>query len=401
MDTTKAKKPQLVTNITVGERGRLSTDEIRTLAKNDPKGFMEKVDLAIKRGDLTLAKVQDLPGIFRALSDVQIPVVMDIGAGAQRSIMASAFPLFTGNLVVAAINMAYEAVPTIGEELVEDMEDSKRVTIIGSIHSLDTKVDSVKEADDFPEIGATAEKYEIRNKRNGRKLRITMEAIEENNIADIVNRVNALGEIAADAVEEQTLDRVTDRYGSAGSPAEPYVFRPDGVGTQLYNATANSPGERAPNGTRKATNALVDETDLEFARAILASMRNSRGKRIVIPMSRCLLVVPDALVGKASKILNSELVPGTENEINNWGPRGRYQPKLVSSPKLDDISTSDWYLGDFKRQFRRKWKLKFEYVTLAGDQQAFLDRRIAFQARVGWDVEVGAVDYVNVCQSQA
>lgn len=397
----QTKKPRLISNVTVGERGRLSVEEIRTLAKADPKGFMDKVDLAIQRGDLSLAKVQDLKGMFRALADVEVPVVMDIGAGVQRTLTASAFPLLVGNLSVAAINAAYEAVPTIGEELVEDMEDNKRVTTIAAIHSMDKSIDTVKEDDDFPEISASEEKYEIRSKRNGRSLKISMEMIEENNVLDIVRRVNALGEIAGDYVEEQTLDRVTDRYGSAGSPAEPYVFRLGGTGAALYSTSANTPGTRAPNGTRKASNALVDETDLENARAILASMKNSRGKRINIPVNQCVLLVPDALVNKAAKILNSELVPGEENAVNIWGPRGRYRPKLVSSPKLDDISASDWYLGNFKKQFIRKWKIRFEYVTLSGDMQAFLNRRTAFQARVAWDCEIGATDYVNVVQSQA
>ena len=104
-------------------------------------------------------------------------------------------------------------------------------------------------------------------------------------------------------------------------------------------------------------------------------------------------------MGAAAKILNSELVPGVENEVSNWGPRGQYRPKLLSSPKLDDISTTAWYLGAFRRQFIRKWKLRFEYVTLSGDTKDFLERRIAFQARIGWDVEIGATDYVYVVQN--
>jgi hypothetical protein len=261
-------------------------------------------------------------------------------------------------------------------------------------------VDEVREGEAFPEISATEEKVEIRHKRNGRSLSITAEAIEENEVADIVQRVNALGEIAADWVEEQTLSRVCDAKGSATtSGGAPYVYRPNGSGTALYSSTANTPGTRAPSGNRVASNALVDETDLDNARTVLAAMKNNRGKRIAIPMSECLLLVPDALVGAAAKILNSELVPGVENEVSNWGPRGQYRPKLLSSPKLDDISTTAWYLGAFRRQFIRKWKLRFEYVTLSGDTKDFLERRIAFQARIGWDVEIGATDYVYVVQN--
>jgi len=65
---------------------------------------------------------------------------------------------------------------------------------------------------------------------------------------------------------------------------------------------------------------------------------------------------------------------------------------------LDDLSTTVWYLGWFEKQFKRKWKLRFEYVTLGQDTESYLRSRIAFQARLGWDVEIGATDYVYVVQ---
>lgn len=392
-------KKLFTTDVQIGTRGAMSVADLRAAAKADPTTFATKAVDLIQRGEVTLSNM-DLRGLFQALHDVHVPAVVDIGAGVTRAIQASAFPLLVGNAVVAGVNAAYEGVPTIGEELVSDMEDNKRITTIAAIHDIDTGVDRVDENKDFPEISATEEKYEIRSKRNGRRLSLTMETIEENNIADFVNRVNTLGEIAADFVEEQTLDRFTDRYGSAGSPAEPYVLRLNGVGVQLYDTVAK---DRAPSGTRKTSNALADETDLEAARLILADMRNSRGKRINVWRNGLMkLVVPDALVNKANRLLNSELVPGTENELNVWGPRGSYRPKIVSSPKLDDISTTTWYMGDPQRQFKRKWKIRLEFASLTGEQtEAFLKRRIAGQWRVAWDVEIGATDYIYVVQSQA
>jgi hypothetical protein len=260
-------------------------------------------------------------------------------------------------------------------------------------------LDRVAEGHDYPEIGAGEEKYSIASKRNGRRISITKDLIEKNDVPAIVGRINALAEIMSEFGEKQTLQRVCDLHGSAASPAEPYVMHRNGAAATLYSATANTPSTRTPSGTRVNNNALVDGTDLDNARAVLAAMKNSRGERIAIPMSRCTLLVPDALAGAALKIMNSELEPGVENELNNWGPRGQYRPQLRSSPKLDDLSTSAWYLGDFKRQFRRKWKLRFEYVTLGADTESYLRSRVAFQARLAWDCEVGAVDYVYVVQS--
>ena len=390
------RKPRALGNIRVGGPG-LDIAGLRTVAENEPEAFVQKCQTLIDSGDLAWRKIRDVKGLFLALADVPVQVTMEV-MGHQRALMASAFPLLSGALTIAGFNAAYDAVPTIGQDLVTDMEDNKKSTIVAGITSEVTDEDRIEEGVDFPEIGAGEEKFEIRNKRNGRRLSITAEMIEENNVAGIVGRVDALGALAAELTEEQTLRRVCDIDGSGTSPAEPYVLH-NPSGTTIYNATANNPGTRAPSGTRKNNNALVDETDLDFARAVLAAMQNTRGKRISIPISRCTLLVPDALVGTAGKILDSEMTPGVANERNSWGPSGRWRPKLLSSPKLDDLSTTVWYLGWFEKQYWRKWKLRMEYVTLSGDTESFLRRRIAFQARIAWDCEVGAVDYVYVVQN--
>lgn len=394
------RKKMFLSNI-VGSGSGVSLGLIRDLAKNEPAEFIHKIQNLAMDGKLRLQDFRNLKDLFVYLHDVQVPVQLEV-MGAQRAISASAFPILTGTLAIAAINDAYAAVPTVGEQLVTEIEDSKKVTTIAAVHSLDKHVEEVKELDDFPEIGTDEEKVEIRHKRNGRKLTVSAEAIEENEIADIVTRINALGEIAAEWIEEQTLKRVTDYDGSCSSPAEPYAYRPNGTGTALFSSTANTPGTRAPSGTRKTSNALVDETDLDAARVLLAGMKNARGKRIALPWSEVVALVPYALIGTLSKIGNSEYVPGVENEVNNYGPRGMWSippERRITTPKLDDLSAATWYLGIPRRQFRRKWKLRFEYVTLGMDTQAYLNSRIAFQARIAWDCEIGATDYVYWVQN--
>jgi len=380
----------------------LSIQDLRDLAKNEPQEFIRKIQAGVEQQKLKITDIRNWDYLYMALADVSVQAQMATQKGGIRAITASAFPILTGTLAIAAINEAYDAVEKVGDMLVTEMEDNKKVTTMVNLHTLDKNADEVKDGQDFPEIGTDEEKIEIRHRMNGRKLVIGASAIEENEAADIVSRINALGEIAADWVEEQTLYRVTDHYGSGASPTEPYVYRPNGTGTQLYNATANSPGTRAPSGTRVTSNALADESDLEAARVRLGTMKNARGKRINVPYSERILLVPDALVGKALKIANSEYVPGVENELSNWGPAGKWRvtpERIISTTKLDDLSSSAWYYGAFKRQFVRKWKLRFEYVTLGQDTQAYLNSRIAFQARIAWDCEIGARDYVYCVQN--
>jgi hypothetical protein len=376
---------------------------MRELAKSEPVEFIRKIEGLVEGGHITLSKLRNLTALYGALADVQVPVTMPI-AGTMRTVMASAFPILTGTTVVKAINDSYAAVPTIGELLVQELDDNKKITTVAAIHTLDNNVEEVKEKDDFPEIGTDEESVQIRERRNGRRLTITAEMIERNELPDIVSRVDALGEIAAEHIEELTLKRVTDYHGSKATPAEPYAYRPEGTGTALYSASANTPGTRAPLGTRIDSNALVDYTDIDAFRIRQASMKNARGTRIMIPWSEVIILVPYALIGPALKVFSSEYTPGVENEYNPYGPRGKFflpPERILTSTKMDDLSSGAWYGGAFRRQFRRKWALRMEYVTLGTDTESYLRSRIAFQARIAWNCEVGAVDYVYVIQNLA
>lgn len=379
--------------------GRLHLADLRRAAQENPKEWAGTLDKAIAEEHLSWRSVVDLRALWAALADVQVPVDRIGPDGQVRAVMASAFPVLCGGLTVAGINDAYMGVATIGQELVTEMEDDKRVSFIASVLTQGPSNDRVEEAGLFPEIGAGDERYEIRSHKNGRKLSVTREAIQENDVGNIVARINALGEIMAEYVEKLTLRKVCDVWGSATSPGEDYVLRLNGSGTALYSTSANAPGTRAPSGTRVASNPLNSTTALENARIRHNTFTNSRGEKIAKPMAGMKLLVPDALLPTALKLLGSMLEPGVENETNNWGPQGEFRPQLVTSPKLDSISTTAWYLGDFQKQFIRKWKMRMEYVELGENTQAYLDRQIAFQARIAWDVDIGAVDYVHVVQN--
>jgi len=384
----------------VTQRG-LSIADVRSLAQNEPDQFLQKIQSGADEGTFRLDQLHDLKSLYQGLADVEVTVPMRMH-DTVRSVSTSAFPILIGTVTIAQINEAFEGVESIGQNLVSEFDDNKKVTTIASLETLDKDQDEVKERGDFPEIGVDEEKVEIRHRKNGRKITFSVESILENDLFDMVARTNKLGEIANEHIEELTLFRVTDHYGSAAAPAEPYAYRPNGTGTQLYNATADSPGVRAPSGTRITTNPFVDESDLENARVRLATMLNGRGRRITIPRSQIIILCPDAIVGAILKVRNSEFVPGVENEESNWGPKGKWNipiERIISSPKMDDMSTSAWYYGAFKEQFKRKWKMRFEYVTLGSDTQAYLNSQIAFQGRLAWDVEVGAVSYERVIQN--
>ena len=387
---------KLVSNIWTRGAG-LSLSDLRTRAKNDTDGFAHFVEELATSGQLKLEDFRDLKALYQYLGDVRVRVNVRDQSGMMRAMTTSAFPLLTGTTVITAMNAAYEAYPSVGDRLVTEMEDNQKVTVIAALHpSADKDVDEVKELQEFPEVGAFEEYVHIRHRKNGRRLTLSMEMLTENRVGDFVGRVNYLGELAAEHVEELTLYRVTDYWGSGASPAEPYVYRPEGTGTALFSATANIPGTRTPSGTQIQNNALQNETDLQAFRTRIAAARNTRNKPLPYRWSDIVFLIPDALVDTMFQIVANEYVPGIENQRALFGPRGKYPitaDQIISTNKLDDLSTSAWYGGWPTKQFKRKWKMRFEYVTLGQDTQAYLDSQVAFQARIAWDCEVGATDY--------
>ena len=396
---------RLMQNIRVGHPDRMDISGIRQAIRSDPTAFMHRYQDLVEKGQVTLRQIKDLRALYQATADLQVPVVVE-DMGVQRAITTAAFPVLTGTTVVKAIQDAYDAAPTIGENLVTELDDPKAVTVIARLAALDNiNPQQVDEGQDFPEIGVSEETVEILGHRNGRMLRITKEAIEQNDIANIVQRVDALGALASKYIEKLTLYRVMDVYGSAASAVAPYVYRPNGTNTALFSATANTPGTRAPSGTRYETNVLTDESDIENLRARMATHKDDNGDPIIVPITECVLLVPDALRFTAAQIKGSEYEPSTGGSLtlNPYGPRGDWSGwSILSSPYLDNLTTAGtttYYWGAPKRQFVRKWGLRLEYVTMGESTEAFLRSRIAFQARVAWNCNVGALDYVYWLQS--
>lgn len=392
------KRPTLIHPVRLGETPNLG--DMANRAKAEPKAFHDEFKTAVEKGEVSLRSV-NLKDFHSAFKDVQIQAhETDENGRSTRAIMASAFPLLTGLMMVSEINDGLMEVEGISDQLVTDFEDKKKVTVIANLLTNDVNVDRVDEGKEFPEIGASEESYEVLSKRNGRMLSITQEMIEENDVPNIVERVNKLVKIANSTVEEETLQAVCDVL-SDGSTARNGLLKRGASAAALYSATANTPGTRVPSGNLVTSNALASTANLDTARTRLATFRDERGKRAAIPWSQIVLLVPDALLGIASKLLNSELEPGVENEVNNWGPRGRWRPRLLSTPKLDDLSTTTWFMGDFKSQFRRKWKIRFEPMTLGADTERFLRARIAYQARLAWDFGTNPIDYNRVVKNTA
>jgi hypothetical protein len=365
--------------------------------------FQRMLTQAHKEGKLSYANVRNvgaLLGLEKFRVSAQTEEQDEQGAIKKRTITTGAFPAIVSALNLQAIESAYQEMPDPTDELVTDLDDPKKVTFFPLIKTESSAKRALGEVESFPLITASEEIYELHSEKDGRRVELSRALFDENDVTGLIERVTPLAKILRAQRMKRTARAIYDVFGSAATPQQPYALRPKSGVASLYT-TSTTALPRAPRGTRINNNPLTDTTALETADAVLCAMLDPDGELAYADANQFQLVVPKALSYRAFKLLNSHLEPGVENETNYWGPQGMAKPRLVTSPIFDAISQTAWMMGDFKRQFRRKWKQRPTFVESGESAESYLQRDVAYQARLSWDFVVGAVDYAFAVQCLA
>lgn len=400
--------------LTVGCAGPDIT-AVREICAKDAKRGAEVIDKLTKGLDptksdgtpirseraLTFDSVALIPGNLRALQErLEDVKVTTFDTQTRSTVQPSAFPVLLSGMSNVRFRERFDGFASIVDQLVTDVDDPNDVLTVAAILDETRDHEEVKVGEEFPMIGAGQEKYSILNRRNGRQIALQQELIDKANVAEFARRIDNLAEIARELLEKQGIQRIYDLHGSQSSATEPYVLRRNNSGATLYSTTAID-ATRVPSATELQSKPLTDTTDLDAVREHLAKSRNEKGFPIVI--GEPCLVVPDALLSTALKLVGSEMTPAVFNELNPWGPGGRFTTRVMSSPYIDAfIDTTSWLYGDLVGQFVRHWALRPEFVFRSGPgTDAFLRTREGYRARVAWDMEIGAVGFERVVRCLA
>jgi hypothetical protein len=386
---------------------RLDVPSLRAKAQADPAGFAYAVQDLVDNGDLSLEKLSrgiGLKGLYSALKDIPVHVkVKDPVDGGVRGVDTGALPIALGGVTLGMMQQTLAGVDSISDQLVMDRESNKPTLTIPGVLLTGSDGEpgySHDEGTPYNLIGPSDEKFEVGERPQGLRMQITEKAVRQDDINAIQTVIEKFTMIPEEDKEEHTLRMVTDHNGSASSGTPPYVLHYNKSDTALYNTTAIN-ATRVPNGTRVQNNALTDYTSLETARAILAGNRNERDKPVSNPVNEMILLVPDARLSVASRILRSESVPGNVNEQNDWGPSGQFRPRLVSTAWLDaKFSASAWYLGNFQKQFIRKISQQLNFLSISGPGFVdFVRSGVLMEMSYSWDWQIGATSFEYVLQN--
>jgi hypothetical protein len=230
--------------------------------------------------------------------------------------------------------------------------------------------------------------------KKGRLLDVTEEAVTFDQTGQIMMRARQLGEVTAQEREKTIVRGVADV--ASGTP----VYRPAGTSEQLYSAgNSNLLSTATP---------LVDYTDIDEARVYHATNvvddreADESGSGEPVLWDPRILLVAEENKFAAMQIVNATSVAtagGATSGLAMTTANPAAGMIALSSPFLDAAAgadqwddASDWFIGDFKRQFVWKeiWPLQ-TFRAPSSDPSSF-DRDIVARFKVRYYGGVNAID---------
>lgn len=376
------------------------------LGKEIPKLRPESVSIRALFEGIVGPCDEHLPGYIRAEGGLNYVEM-------QEAVDSTAFPSATGVLIAAKVIEGYNAPGMIGDQLVTPMPSRLKSERIVGFSSLEGPQE-VPEGMPYQE-SSFGEKYvTTQTAKKGRILEVTEEAIYFDQTGQVLMRASRLGEQTAEERELTILAGVVDVGAAAVGIKD--VYFPTGTATTLYSTTnANLAGASTPI-------ALQDWTDIdEVLRHHAENIRDDRavvGEQLPIVFMPKVILTSRRLAGTAAYILSATQVMmqrgATDATVRSTtgNPLTSLVPGLqaLSSPFIDYLAgvtgsrysdASDWFLGDFKKQFI--WQEIWPLQTLRSrqDDEPAFRRDIIARFKVRYYGGVNALDHRHVIKANA
>lgn len=390
---------------------------IRTLIESHgPAGFYHKViellnEQKLSPDDFSYYELADACGVLPRLRAMRESLpLLERGGDApdgvthllQEShpgVSTALFQVVTGELIGRKVIEGYEDdAGFIGDQLVTVIPSRYRNTRIAGFRALAGPTE-VPEGHPYEESTFEEKFVTSQESKQGRILSINEELIAFDQTGEIHRRAMALGYYLRQERERTIVRAVTDADASAGK----YVYRPAGAGQTLYAADGSHRNYvGAGNTTSPGFNTaipLVDWTDIEavlhYRATEVKDDRIDGDQRPIVAPARQLLV-SEGLRGTARSIVQStEIVVSSADGESRMANPVHNLLEVLSSPFIDEqggTAVSDWYLGDFRRQFIWTEIWPVQTFLQRSESAAAFDRDVVLRVKARYFGGVSAVD---------
>lgn len=307
------------------------------------------------------------------------------------------FTQITTQLISKKVMDSYNEYPKIADELVTEFSSSLITDTIPNVF-LKGDLQDVAPGGHYQHTGDEEEYYvTIGHQKRGMILDITEESVRFDQTGMVMMKAQGIGERMALDREKRVIYYIMD---TTVNNVNYYCYYPSGTREAIWaNADTTDNNHYYDN---LITDALADYTDIKAAMDLLGLMADNNHDPIVVQPS--ILLVPQSLSLTAWRLINNEWLFGHSFSYQERNP---YQNafKVLSSSLIDKTgvtnATTNWWLGDFKRQFAEKVVIPMEVKSrkLADNNEDAWDRDIVASFKCRYDSIVGALDYRRVIKS--
>jgi hypothetical protein len=351
--------------------------------------------LGFQKGFATLVDGKTMPnGVVRKLRPEKIsfrdlwegcvgPIERTLGPGRANFLMETGgaldhtgFPSATEKLISTVVIEAYENRGGIADQLVPASTEPKTLTerIVGFTMPEGPK--AIMPGEPYPTVGF-GEKYvtfeeALFNKKEGFEIQITEEVIRFDQTNMIMDRAKGAGMTLGTERERRTVRAVLG-IGSDVGTTMAGVYYPSGTDTPLYTASGSNYRTNATpiynHPGKTADSKLEDYTDIQEMLTVHA--QNIKDDRIIgqgrpIVWQPDTILAPYSLATIAGNIFSSQGVVFITNAGTSTTPEvrnnvanplsilfGGSMPNVMTSPYVDEVSSTAWILYDRTRTFVR------------------------------------------------
>jgi hypothetical protein len=361
---------------------------LRDLANDKENPLKLGTDVTIQELFESFVGLENLQATHRQAGFVNVNL-------AEAAVRVSAFSNITGVLLGNEVIEGYNYASGIGDSLVRTYRTKYIDERIPGFTASEKPLE-VKEGDAYDESGVM-DKYITLGTglKMGRIINVTEEAVLYDQTGMLVEKMRGIGELCALEREKTILKAVT---------GVTQCYFPSGSGANLYGGAPYI----------KTSNGLSDWTNIEACLVdCFAAMTDENGElvnsmptAILVPTN--LLFTAKRIIG-ATEILTKNPTTGTAGttaqarETMSSNPVDNY--RIISSPQVSNVQssnpTTNWWLGDFQRQFRWKEVLPLQVFRRPENGDMQFERDIVTGFKVRYLGNVFAVDQRYVAKNTA
>ena len=386
------------------------------IESHGPQGFYHKIiqllnEKKLKPDDFSYYDLADACGVLPSLRSLResrfnLDETQPVSQWLNESnpgVNTSLFQVVTGELIGRKVIEGYEDESGfIGDQLVTTLPSRLRHQKLAGFTALAGPAD-VSEGHPYEESTFAEKAVTTLEAKKGRILSINEELIAFDQTGEINRRAMALGYYLRQERERTIIRAVTDADASRGS----YVYRPNGAGRSLYAGDGSNRNYIGAGNTVSTTyNAAIPltnwtsvETALHYRATEVIDDRIDGDRRpILVPVKQ--LLVPERLRGTARSVIHSTQVAANNGSGQVWSANPVQDlVTVLSSPFVDEqggTSASDWYIGDFSRQFIWTEIWPVQTFLQRSDSESAFDRDVVLRVKARYYGGISAVDTVFV-----